>query len=240
MFNIVTDGLTCNHQLDNYSVYVTDVNIAVQKSLLFKIRMCIIHRTMTLGMKVRIYVRITLTYNVLKSFLIQLLCERLEHTLGTYTVVIGYRHCCYPVHILTFSWPKTGSTVSCNCKPRIFTVPAYFSFSTFRFIAKNVISSKITSFFVIICVYLSWLYLVVVLGFCGVEGVLLLLCYCWDQLCVCVCVYMCVCACVRVRVCVFVFNGGSYNCVTNNQATKFKRLSRCPVLFVSWRQIQTF
>ena len=84
---------------------------------------------------------------------------------------------------------------------------AYFSFSTFRFIAKNVISSKITSFFVIICVYLSWLYLVVVLGFCGVEGVLLLLCYCWDQLCVCVCVCVCVCACVRacvrVRACVF-------------------------------------
>ena len=90
MFNIVTDGLTCNHQLDNYSVYVTDVNIAVQKSLLFKIRMCIIHRAMTLVMKVRIYVRITLTYNVLKSFLIQLLCERLEHWVHTLLLPCTY------------------------------------------------------------------------------------------------------------------------------------------------------
>ena len=96
MFNIVTDGLTCNHQLDNYSVYVTDVNIAVQKSLLFKIRMCIIPRTMTLGMKVRIYVRITLTYNVLKSFLIQLLCERLEQWVHTLLLP-----CTYPYLKLT-------------------------------------------------------------------------------------------------------------------------------------------
>ena len=41
------------------------------------------------------------------------------------------------------------------------------------------------------------------------------------------------CACVRSRAYVFVFNGGSYNYVMNNQATKFKRLSTCPVLFVS-------
>ena len=121
-------------------------------------------------------------------------------TLGTYIVVTLYIS-------FTFSWPKTGSTVSCNCKPRIFTVPVWHTSVSVHsdLLPKKPSVQKLLLFFFfflwlsvftyLVCLLLLlFCFLLSLLLFWGVEGTLLLLCYCWD---LCVCVR----ACVRVHMC---------------------------------------